>query len=111
MGYDENANPHLAAEFSTVAFRFGHTLLRSFVSKVDSSLKSFDNLTLSSIMFKNREAYTNGGLDSICRGLLFDPATSFDGHITNEIQNHLFETNAFDAQTHRFSLSAVNIMR
>jgi hypothetical protein len=73
---------------------------------------NFDNLTLSSVMFKNTEAYTNGGLDSICRGLMFDPATSFDGHITSEIQNHLFESNSFDSQTtHRFSLSAINIMR
>lgn len=111
LGYDKEANPNLAAEFSTAAFRFGHTLLRSFISKADRSMRTFDNLTLSSIMFKNREAYTNGGLDSICRGLLFDPATNFDGHITNEIQNHLFETNAFDAQTRRFSLSAINIMR
>jgi peroxidase len=112
LGYNQDVNPHLAAEFSTAAFRFGHTLLRSFITKVDNKMVNFDNLTLSSIMFKNNEAYTNGGLDSICRGLMFDSATSFDSHITNEIQNHLFESNSFDSQsTRRFSLSAINIMR
>ena len=111
MGYNQDVNPHLAAEFSTAAYRFGHTLLRSSVTKADNSMKVFDNLTLPSIMFKNNEAYTNGGLDSICRGLLIDTGTNYDSHITDVIQNHLFENNAFDSSTRRFSLSAINIMR
>ena len=62
LSYNKDANPHLAAEFSTAAFRFGHTLLRSFITKADNKMVNFDNLTLSSVMFKNTEAYTNGGL-------------------------------------------------
>jgi peroxidase len=111
MRYDESVNPHLSTEFSTAAFRFGHSLVRSTLSKTDDSLIQFSNLTLQSIMLRPVEAYTNGGLDSICRGLLVDPGTSFDAHFTDELQNHLFETGASDAQTRRFSLSAVNINR
>lgn len=111
MGYDSDTNPHLSSEFSTAAFRFGHTLLRSTISKSDRDLKEMANLTLSNIMLRPVEAYSNGGLDSICRGLLVDPGTSFDPHFTDEVQNHLFETSANDVQTRRFSLSAINIMR
>lgn len=111
MGYDSNVNPHLSAEFAGAAFRFGHTLVRSTLSKSDTKLKQFSNLTLTDVMLRPVEAYRNGGLDSICRGLLSDSGTSFDPHITDEIHNHLFESNAFGVQTHRFSLTAINIMR
>ena len=109
FGYSEDVNPSLANEFSTAAFRFGHTLLRSTLSKTNSALQQFSNITLNSVMLRTSEAYVNGGLDSICRGLLVDPGTSFDNHITDEVQNHLFETSV--GPTFRFSLSAINIMR
>lgn len=111
MGYDPDTNPHLSAEFSTAAFRFGHTLVRSTLTKTDNELRPFLNFTLGSIMLRPTEAYVNGGLDSICRGLLTDPGTSFDPHFTDELQHHLFETGAFNVQTRRFSLSSINIMR
>jgi peroxidase len=111
MQYNPDVNPSLAAEFSTAAFRFGHTLIRSTISKSDTNLVETSNLTLSDIMLRPTEAFENGGLDSICRGMLVNPGTSFDAHFTDQIQNHLFETNAFSAQTKHFSLSAINIMR
>lgn len=81
------------------------------MSKSDANLVEIANLTLSDIMLRPTEAFENGGLDSICRGMLVNPGTSFDTHFTDQIQNHLFETSAFSAQTKRFSLSAINIMR
>jgi peroxidase len=63
MGYDESVNPHLSAEFATVAFRFGHSLIRSTMSKTDDSLVQTSNLTLTNIFFRPAEAYTNGGLE------------------------------------------------
>ena len=82
------------------------------MSKSDNNLKEISNLTLTSIFLRPTEAYRNGGLDSICRGLLVDPGTNFDPHVTDEIQNHLFENNGGGiTETHRFSLSAINIQR
>lgn len=111
MGYNKDMNPHIATEFSSAGFRFGHTLLRSQLTKNDRFLSEMSNLTLNEIMLRPVEAYKNGGLDSICRGMLVNPGTSFDTHFTDVIQNHLFETSAPDVQTKRFSLSAINIMR
>lgn len=81
------------------------------MSKSDSDLKEMTNLTMSDIILRPTEAFENGGLDSICRGLVVDQGLSFDPHFSDQIQNHLFETNAFSAQTKHFSLSAINIMR
>ena len=63
MGYDESVNPHLSTEFATAAFRFGHTLIRSTISKTDESLTQTSNLTLTNIMLRPVEAFTNGGLE------------------------------------------------
>lgn len=135
MQYDPNTNPNLASEFrfslildikkflskynelftlplfSTAAYRFGHSMIRSTMSKSDADLNEIANLTLSDIILRPTEAFENGGLDSICRGLLVNPGTAFDPHFTDQLQNHLFETNAFSAETKHFSLSAINIMR
>lgn len=111
-GYNSSANPHMAAEFSSAAFRFGHSLVRSTMSKADSSLKPTTNLTLSSIFLRPSEAYRNGGLDSICRGMLSDAGNVYDPHVTDTLQNHLFENNQVSGmETHRFSLPAINIIR
>lgn len=86
-------------------------MVRSTLSKSDTNLVEISNLTMIDIILRPTEAFENGGLDSICRGLLVDSGTTFDPHFTDQIQNHLFETGAFSAQTKRFSLSAINIMR
>jgi len=82
------------------------------MSKADSSLNPISNLTLSSIFLRPTEAYRNGGLDSICRGMLSDPGNVYDPHVTDVLENHLFENNQVSGrETHRFSLPAINIIR
>jgi len=70
--YDQNVNPSIAGEFATAAFRFGHSLVRSFYTKQDRDFNELANLTLTSIFLRPTEAFVNGGMDSICRGLLVD---------------------------------------
>ena len=82
------------------------------MSKADSSLHTISNLTLANIVLRPTEAYRNGGLDSICRGMLSDLANVYDPQLTPQLQDHLFENNQVSGmETHRFSLSAINIMR
>ena len=111
FGYDCRVNPNVAVEFSTAAFRFGHSLIRSYISKGSQILGQTMNLTLRNVVKKPTEGYLSGGLDAIFRGLLIDSATKMDNHFTDEISNHLFETSDVKAQTKRFSLPSINIMR
>ena len=75
-------------------------------------MRPTSNLTLSSIVLRPTEAYRNGGLDSICRGMLHDNGNEFDSHVTEELQDHLFENNnVAGMETHRFSLSTINLVR
>jgi len=108
--YDQNVNPSISGEFATAAYRFGHSLVRSFYTKQDRDYNELANLTLTSIFLRPTEAFVNGGMDSICRGLLIDPGTTMDPHFTDDLQNHLFE-NQQSTVTKHFSLSAINIMR
>lgn len=110
MTYNQNTNPSIAGEFSGAAFRFGHSLVTSFYSKCDKNLNIFENISLSTIMFRPKEAYVNDGLDALARGLVFDSGSRMDAHLSNVIQNRLFESKG-KRETHRLSLSAINIMR
>lgn len=111
FGYNPNGNPSVASEFSSAAFRFGHSMVNSFYAKCDQDLNIFENMSLTTLIFKPTEAYVRGGLDSISRGLLFGSGNRMDSHVTDAIQNRLFENKRATAETHRYSLPAVNIMR
>lgn len=62
-------------------------------------------------MTRPREAYTNFGLESICRGLIKENSLECDLGLTHILQNRLFEVTSSDVPTKRFSLSALNIQR
>ena len=110
-GYDRRVNPHISNEFTTAAFRFGHTLITSFVVKADTSLNLIANLSLTDQLLNTQEAYKNFGLDGILRGLLRQKSTANDGHFTNTLNNELFKNPDKNAETHVFSLSGLNINR
>lgn len=50
-------NPSLAGEFSTAAFRFGHTLVKSSIKRSDGNGVSKGSVNLSDIIFRPVEAY------------------------------------------------------
>lgn len=108
--YNPNTNPSIAGEFSGAAYRFGHSLVTSFYSKCDRNLNIFENVSLTTIMFKPKEAYVNDGMDALARGLVFDTGSRMDAHLSNAVQDRLFESKS-KRETHRLSLSAINIMR
>src|SRR5436190_7040081 len=51
-GYNENVDPSIANVFSAAAFRFGHSLLTSTVSRLDSNNQSIGALLLGSSFFQ-----------------------------------------------------------
>ncbi len=108
-------NPTVSNEFATAAFRFGHTLVNSFVRRCDNQYKIIGELPLSHVIFRPVEAYNQqmGGIDTLTFGYLLTPASKFDPMINNILRNHLFQADKLNhtVQTKRYDLSAVNINR
>lgn len=113
-GYDMKVNPSTANEFSTAAFRFGHTLVRNKMGRFDkNNLFMAPSVNLSETMFKPDEAYNSaaGGIESLFRSLINEPPSRFDTAISDLLQNHLFEFKVSDNSVIAFDLAAVNINR
>ena len=56
-GYDVTVDPTIANEFSTGAFRFGHTLIKNHFSRADINNRKFSRINLSDTIFRPVEAY------------------------------------------------------
>lgn len=116
-GYNPNVDPSVTQVFSTAAYRFGHTLVQEAFSRFTQGgfehecnknlkeeypeipLKTFGDPTF---LYQK----CNGGLNSIFRGLMKDPAGKVDGRFSSSVQENL-RRGAGDLS----DLVAINIQR
>ena len=101
----------MSNEFSTAAFRFGHSLIRDKFTRYNTKDKQLAPLNFSEITFKSDSAYdiTAQGINSMMKGIVYDKCWKF-GTFGLELQNYLFgktENNIFTAT----DLLATNIQR
>ncbi|OQR79603.1 hypothetical protein BIW11_05623 [Tropilaelaps mercedesae] len=91
--YDPEVDPSIWNEFSTAAFRFGHTLIAPFFKLIgrDYSDQRQEVLQLRKGFFNSDMLYRQGAVDSLLRGLLSTSMQNFDNAVTEEVTNHLFE--------------------
>ena len=89
--YNESLIPQIINEFATSAMRFGHGLVQSQINVKDKNLLSQTTASLQSLLLNSQQAYTNGGLDSLCRGMMLQKSNLEDAHVTDILNNHLFE--------------------
>ena len=94
-GYDALINPSIPTEFSTAAYRFGHSLVRPSFNLLgrDYSPVSQNNGSISlGSSFLNPSKYTvAGGTDQILRGLLTTNSRRSDEYLVNTLTNELFK--------------------
>lgn len=110
-GYNSKLYPAAINEFSTAAFRFGHTMVADSFPRTDPDYRIFQNLSVIETVFKPEFAFTQGGIDSLMRGSIIKMSDAFDPNVNNMLVNHLFEGLNKDTPTIRFSLPALNINR
>ncbi|NXY89626.1 PERE peroxidase, partial [Alcedo cyanopectus] len=94
-GYKKKVDPRTLNVFS-LAFRFGHTTVRPYVSRLNESfqpLEPFFLVPLHLTFCAPWRIILEGGIDPLLRGLLVDHAkmTKQDQQLVDELQNHLFE--------------------
>jgi len=91
--YNPNIDPSVANEFSTAAFRFGHTLLNGRFDRRNPTTGTLLDFYLLRFNFENDVLYKQNedfGMSSIIRGLSAQAAQTFDQFITKEVTNFLF---------------------
>jgi len=106
-GYRDDVNPSIANEFSTGAFRFGHSMLGDDIEFLDNDGEEvFDPVSLRDSFF-NPSIVQETGIDSILKYLASDNAQEIDTVAVDDIRNFLFGSPGQGG----FDLASLNIQR
>lgn len=91
-GYDSSIDPQIANEFSTAAFRLGHTLLSINLPRLseDGSDANGGTLALRDAFFSPDKLQDDGALSSLIRGFAANHSQELDAMIIDEVRNFLF---------------------
>jgi len=78
-GYDASVDGQISTEFSTAAFRFGHTMVTSLIPQTeeDGSTSDMGDVTVQQSFFNNAPILANG-IDDLLRGQAEEMATYVD---------------------------------
>ncbi|XP_017490205.1 PREDICTED: peroxidasin-like, partial [Rhagoletis zephyria] len=104
--YDPSVNPSIISEFSSAAYRFGHTIVNGRFTMISSDSKR------SAFMLKDNFfspfRLRDGQLDQIMRGLVGRSAQRFDPFCHADLRNNLYKSKS---ETTGSDLPAMNIQR
>lgn len=91
-GYQSNVNPQIFNEFSTAAFRMGHTLINGTILRMDNSGKETKegNISLRDAFFNPYVIEFAGGIDAYFKGMATQVQQEFDCKVIDDVRNFLF---------------------
>ena len=92
VAYNPLTNPTIPTEFSTAAFRFGHSLVRPSFTLVDRNYVQTSDIPLGSAFVNPSLFALANGTDQILRGLLTSNARRTDEFLVGVLTNELFKT-------------------
>ncbi|KAI0559212.1 hypothetical protein FGB62_163g058 [Gracilaria domingensis] len=107
-GYKPSVNPTISLEFTTAAFRLGHTLVGTDVTRIDSSGAVLDPLPAEKMFFLPSSFFTDNELEDFVRGATRTLAQEFDEKAVSILRNFLFEN---VEEEEGFDLIALNLQR
>lgn len=116
--YDPYSNPNLSHEFSTAAFRLGHTMVPPFIPLLDEECsaavyesyrwgQSAPGMLSLRQAFFNTEILPRNGMDAIFRGLASQTQQRIDNQIVDDLRDFLFT----EAGGPGLDLASLNIQR
>ncbi len=108
-GYDLQINPGISTEFSTAAFRLGHSLLSPEIARLEENGQSVPEgpVALRDAFFQPDLLREAGGIDAVFRGLAATPAQELDAIIVEDVRSFLFGAPGAGG----LDLAALNIQR
>ncbi|MGF1581880.1 MAG: peroxidase family protein [Gemmataceae bacterium] len=109
IGYDSTVNPGLSNEFSSAAYRVGHTMLPLELFRVDAAGNPIaeGHLALRDAFFRPDRLFTEGGIEPLLHGLAAQPQQEIDRFVVDEVRNFLFGPPGAGG----FDLASLNIQR
>ena len=108
-GYRPEVNAGIATEFSTAAYRVGHTLLSPQLQRLNKNRTSIADgpLALRDAFFSVDTFVNSGGPDTFLRGLTAQTAQQVDAFVISDVRNFLFGPPGAGG----FDLPSLNIQR
>lgn len=100
-------NPGIANEFSTAAYRFGHSMLSPTLLRVNSADQELIDTSLKDAFFNPTLVHQGGGISPILHGLATQVAQKVDTKVVDGIRNFLFG----EPGEGGFDLASLNIQR
>ena len=89
-GYNPNVNPGIATEFSTAAYRIGHTLINDDVEFLDNDGEEIREGMPLAFVFFNPDPIKEVGPDSLLKYLATDNAQEVDTQLVDGLRDFLF---------------------
>lgn len=109
-GYNDNIDSTILNEFSTIAFRFGHSMLSNQVPVIDPITQEENVMSLFDGFFNPIPAIDYYGIEGFLVSSLFQRAQSIDPLIVNDVRNRLFSP-PFNWTNVNIDLLATNLQR
>ncbi len=106
-GYNSRLDAGIANEFSTAAYRFGHSMLSSTLLRVNKAGNELVSTSLRDAFFNPQLIHRGGGISPILRGLAIQQMQEVDTKLVDGIRNFLFGQPGEGG----FDLASVNIQR
>ncbi|XP_042222225.1 thyroid peroxidase-like [Homarus americanus] len=91
MGYNESRNPSILNEFSTAAFRMGHSSIPDTLQLLDPHYKLLSSVPMVSTFHNVTSLISPGPADPLLRGLLGSVMLPTDLRLADSIMNELFQ--------------------
>ena len=91
-GYKPEENARLMNEFTTAAYRFGHSLVSPRLRRLGPRGQSIPagDLSLTEAFFAPQRLIDEGGIEPLLRGLAAQPAQELDPFVVDPLRNALF---------------------